>query len=110
MADKSSYMWNVERHFSEMLSLPIEFLHESLIWDAGHRLELVHDDVENDNCKCRACPYPCPHLHIKALTRPGAAAIAPGICLLGHILHGRGGHISQSVHMHISQCRRIRAS
>ena len=72
--------------------------------------DIDDDDVENDNCKCRACPYPCPHLHIKALTRPGAAAIAPGICLLGHILHGRGGHISHSVHMHISQCRRIRAS
>ena len=47
MADKSSYMWNVERHFSEMFSLPIDFLHESLIWDAGHRFELVYDDVKN---------------------------------------------------------------
>ena len=33
------------QYFSEMLSLP-EYLHESLIWDAAHRLEFVHDDVK----------------------------------------------------------------
>ena len=34
------------QYFSEMLSLPVEFLHESLIWDGDHRFEFVHDDVK----------------------------------------------------------------
>ena len=42
---------------------------------------------DDDDYRWPACPYPCPHLHIKALTRPGEAYIAPGICLPGHILH-----------------------
>ena len=46
---------------------------------------ILEDD--DDDCRWPACPYPCPHLHIKALTRPGEAYIAPGICLPGHILH-----------------------
>ena len=47
-----------------------------------------YDDDDDNDCKWLApCPYPCPHLHIKALTRPGEAYIAPGICLPGHILH-----------------------
>jgi len=29
-----------------MLSLPVEFLHESLIWNADHHLEFVNDDVK----------------------------------------------------------------
>ena len=30
-----------------MLKIPVDFLEYALIWDAAHRLELVHDDVKN---------------------------------------------------------------
>ena len=30
-----------------MLNLPIEFMEDALIWDAAHRLELVHHDVKH---------------------------------------------------------------
>ena len=39
-----------------MLRLPVEFLHESLIWDAAHRLEFVHDNVKFEK-KCKKDQY-----------------------------------------------------
>ena len=45
--DGQYFHLNIDRHFSTMLKLPQKMLEESLIWDAAHRLELVHDDVKN---------------------------------------------------------------
>ena len=45
--DGQYFHLNVQRHLSDMLELPVEFLEDCLIWDAAHRLELVHDDVKN---------------------------------------------------------------
>jgi len=43
--DGQHFYLSIERYFSVMLSLPVELLHESLIWNAAHHLEFVHDDV-----------------------------------------------------------------
>ena len=46
--DGQYFHLNVERYLSEKLSLPMNiFFEDCLIWDAAHRLELVHDDVKN---------------------------------------------------------------
>jgi len=49
--DGQYFHLNVQRHFSEMLNLPLESMQESLIWDAAHRLESVHDNIKNGKKK-----------------------------------------------------------
>ena len=45
--DGEYFHLNIDRHLSEAHKLPLDYLEDCLIWDAAHRLELVHDDVKN---------------------------------------------------------------
>ena len=56
--DGQYFHLNVESHLSEKLSLPMDFFEDCLIWDAAHRLELVHDDVKMER-RIKVAEFSC---------------------------------------------------